>query len=125
MPRMIALTFCPGHVTCRIYCSYQARPRFNPCQHNHRYTGTRGAYTQTFELEANKQCVVCSPGIALRMPADSTLQDVIARLQKDYPERLLSPSVSYGTQQLYMRGVLEEATRGNLGKPMEELLVRA
>lgn len=89
-----------------------------------RYTGTRGTYTYTMRLERNPQCAVCSPGVSLRMSAECTLQDVLDRLQKDYPERLLAPSVSYGSASLYMRGVLEESTRGNLGKTMEELLVR-
>ena len=30
--------------------------------------------------------------------------------------KLSAPSVSYGAENLYMRGPLEEATRGNLGR---------
>lgn len=30
--------------------------------------------------------------------------------------KLLAPSVSYGAENLYMRGPLEEATRGNLAR---------
>ena len=35
---------------------------------------------------------------------------------------LQSPSVSYGSTNLFMRGVLEEATRGNLSRPLSELV---
>ena len=35
---------------------------------------------------------------------------------------LQSPSVSYGSTNLYMRGPLEEATRGNLSRPLSELV---
>lgn len=35
---------------------------------------------------------------------------------------LRAPSISYGSVNLYMRGVLEEATCGNLGRPISELL---
>lgn len=35
---------------------------------------------------------------------------------------LATPSVSHGSTQLYMRGVFEEHTRGNLGKPIAELV---
>jgi E2 binding domain len=35
---------------------------------------------------------------------------------------LEKPSVSYGASNLYMRGVLEEATRGNLSKPISQLV---
>ncbi len=35
------------------------------------------------------------------------------------------PSVSYGSNNLYMRGVLDEVTRPNLSKPMTELVPEA
>jgi len=35
---------------------------------------------------------------------------------------LAHPSVSYGSDNLYMRGVLEEETRPNLSRPAAELL---
>ena len=35
---------------------------------------------------------------------------------------LRAPSISYGTVNLYMRGVLEEATAVNLSKPISELV---
>jgi len=35
---------------------------------------------------------------------------------------LQSPSVSYGSTNLFMRGPLEEATRGNLSRPLSELV---
>jgi hypothetical protein len=33
------------------------------------------------------------------------------------------PSVSHGSDNLYVRGALEELTRGNLDRPMRELLL--
>jgi metal-dependent hydrolase (beta-lactamase superfamily II) len=41
-----------------------------------RYTGSQGIYTHTVAYERNAQCPVCSPGVELNAPADSTLQQV-------------------------------------------------
>lgn len=41
-----------------------------------RYAGSQGIYTHTVAYERNPQCPVCSPGIELTAPADSTLQQV-------------------------------------------------
>lgn len=51
-------------------------------------------------------------------------EQVMEALQADSKlgANLRAPSVSYGTINLYMRGVLEEATAGNLPKPISELV---
>lgn len=57
---------------------------------------------------------------------ESTLREVIDAI-KSHPTigPLVShPSVSHGSDNLYVRGALEELTRGNLDKGMVELLRR-
>ena len=48
----------------------------------------------------------------------------MAALQADSKlgAHLTAPSVSYGAVNLYMRGVLEAETAGNLAKPISELV---
>ena len=50
---------------------------------------------------------------------------MLSALLERYPDRLATPSVSYGTSNLYMRGVFEEETRANLSRPMTDLMVRS
>jgi hypothetical protein len=69
---------------------------------------------------------VCSPGVAVECPRSATLRDVIAAIQA-HPtlgSLVAHPSVSHGSDNLYVRGALEELTRGNLDKGMKELLAR-
>lgn len=89
-----------------------------------RYTGSQGIYTHTVAYERNPQCPVCSPGIELQAPAGSTLQQVIdCMLAHDVLGKMMAhPSVSFGSERLYSRGVFEAATKHNLGKPILELL---
>lgn len=88
------------------------------------YTGSQGIYTHTVAYERNAQCPVCSAGIELNAPASSTLQQVID-LMLEHPvlgKMMAHPSVTYGTKQLYSRGIFEADTRPNLEKPVSELL---
>jgi ubiquitin-activating enzyme E1 C len=92
--------------------------------HN-RYSGPDGVYTHTFAHERDPSCPVCSPGVSIEAPLQSTLREVIAAI-KSHPTigPLVShPSVSHGSDNLYVRGALEELTRGNLDKGMRELLL--
>lgn len=88
------------------------------------YVGSNGVYTHTVEYEKDPECLICSPGISLHCLERSTLQDVIDRLQAlpILQGKLSAPSISYGSQNLYMRGPLEEYTRPNLSKSMHELI---
>ncbi|WIA10224.1 hypothetical protein OEZ85_010426 [Tetradesmus obliquus] len=88
------------------------------------YTGSQGIYTHTVAYERDPQCPVCSAGVEVVAPADSTLQQVID-LMLAHPQlgkMLAHPSVSYGSKQLYARGIYEEDSRPNLAKPVRELL---
>ncbi|KAI8464595.1 MAG: hypothetical protein J3K34DRAFT_380304 [Monoraphidium minutum] len=91
------------------------------------YTGSQGIYTHTVAYEKDESCPVCSAGVLLEAPADATLQQVID-LMLAHPSlgRLMAhPSVSYGAASLYMRGVMEEDTRPNLGRAAAALLAEA
>eukprot|EP00879_Flechtneria_rotunda_P023907 GHRR01025319.1.p1 GENE.GHRR01025319.1~~GHRR01025319.1.p1 ORF type:complete len:346 (+),score=71.39 GHRR01025319.1:248-1285(+) len=88
------------------------------------YTGSQGIYTHTVAYERDLQCPVCSAGVELMAPAESTLQQVID-LMLQHPvlgNMLAHPSVSYGTKQLYARGIYEADTKPNLSRPVAELL---
>ena len=67
---------------------------------------------------------MCSPGIFLTVQSSVTLGDLIKRISV-HPKALGKverPSVSHGTDNLYMQGPLEEATRPNLSKTLGDLL---
>eukprot|EP00775_Hariotina_reticulata_P010952 gene10952-11106_t len=88
------------------------------------YTGSQGIYTHTVAYEQDQQCPMCTAGVELEAPAASTLQQVID-LMLAHPvlgNMLAHPSISYGSKQLYARGVFEAETRPNLEKPVAELL---
>ena len=87
------------------------------------YNGSDGVYTHTVAYEKDPDCPMCSPGVAMELPKESTLSDVIDAIVKKFEDTVALPSISTsnGTN-LYMRGVLEEATRDNLPRKMSELL---
>lgn len=88
------------------------------------YVGTDGIYTLTSSYEKDEACLLCSPGIPLKLPKTATLQDCIDTLL-GHPQlgvQLSKPSISSESSNLYMRGALEEPTRPNLHKSMFELL---
>ena len=88
------------------------------------YVGTDSIYTLTSSYERDSSCPVCSAGVGLTVPSDATLQDVIDAMVNDsgLGKHLSAPSVSFGAVNLYMRGALEEMTRGNLEKKMVDLV---
>mmetsp|Transcript_13364 Transcript_13364/g.28380 ORF Transcript_13364/g.28380 Transcript_13364/m.28380 type:complete len:433 (-) Transcript_13364:427-1725(-) len=86
------------------------------------YVGTAGIYTHTVAYEKDPECLVCSAGVPLEVEASATLQQVLDALLVKFGDRLEKPSVSYEGTNLYMRGVLEEETRPNLGRLMTELM---
>lgn len=97
----------------------------NTLEQKNRYSGPDGVYTHTFAHERDPHCPVCSPGVSLECARGATLRDVIAAI-KAHPSmgpRAAHPSVSHGSENLYVRGALEELTRGNLDKGMRELLL--
>eukprot|EP00884_Botryococcus_braunii_P012664 jgi/Botrbrau1/21399/Bobra.0216s0018.1 len=88
------------------------------------YVGTDGVYTHTVSYDKDESCIMCSAGIPVEVDVDATLQDVIEVLLEDVVlgPQIKEPSISYGSKNLYMRGVLEEMTRPNLSKKMLDLL---
>lgn len=88
------------------------------------YVGSNGVYTHTVEYERDPECIVCSMGVPLQCRMEATLQQVMESLLglPSLEGKLSAPSVSYGSQNLYMRGPLEEFTRPNLSKTMVELI---
>lgn len=91
------------------------------------YQGSQGVYIHTVAHEKNENCPVCSPGLIMEVNGDSTLQQVVDQLMQ-HPElsgKIKAPSISYGSINLYMRGALEEGTRGNLSKSMVDLVAEA
>jgi ubiquitin-activating enzyme E1 C len=82
-------------------------------------------YTHTVAYDRDPTCAVCGAGVPLAMPADATLAALLAALLARFPEQLSAPSVSYGPQPLYVRGVFEEETRPNLARRLSDLLAGA
>lgn len=74
------------------------------------YVGSEGIYTHTVSYERDPQCPVCSAGVPLSVTSDASLETVMQAMVAD-PQLgplLSAPSISYGTSNLYLRGVLEE-----------------
>mmetsp|Transcript_17998 Transcript_17998/g.50362 ORF Transcript_17998/g.50362 Transcript_17998/m.50362 type:complete len:133 (+) Transcript_17998:181-579(+) len=88
------------------------------------YVGSGGVYTHTVAYERDTSCPICSAGLPIEMHPSATLQQLIGALMADTEigPRLSAPSISCGTQNLYMRGALEGMTRENLSKPLSELV---
>lgn len=84
------------------------------------YVGTDGIYTHTAAYEQDPMCAICSPGLPFQVQSSMTLQQVIDAICKE--RQLNRPSVSYGAENLYMHGPLEELTRHNLAKVIGELV---
>jgi ubiquitin-activating enzyme E1 C len=93
--------------------------------HGRRFNGTRGVYTHTVAYDRDPACVVCGAGVPVAMPAGATLAALLEVLLARFPEQLSAPSVSFGSQPLYVRGVFEEETRPNLARTLAELLQEA
>lgn len=78
----------------------------------------------TSSYERDELCPLCSAGTCIGVPGATTLNDLIQQMlsHPGLGSHLSAPSVSFGTSNLYVRGALEESTRGNLEKPIIELL---
>ncbi|KAJ3417603.1 hypothetical protein HDV05_000060 [Chytridiales sp. JEL 0842] len=89
------------------------------------YVGDEGIYTHTFELEKKPECPVCGTNcIKITVPKTWTLQELIDSLMERRDVQLKKPSLRSSSTSLYMRApaFLEQATRPNLEKKLEELL---
>jgi len=88
------------------------------------YVGTDSVYALTSSYERDPSCPVCSPGVTFEVNPEASLGEVVDAIVKDehLGKHVSAPSVSYGTNNLYMRGVLEEATRENLTRAICSLV---
>lgn len=90
------------------------------------YNGVEGLHTKVTELDKEKDCLVCGPGVLIELDTSCTLQKLIELLAEHPKLQLSKASVTYQGKSLYMQAppVLEEMTRSNLSKPLFELMER-
>lgn len=89
------------------------------------YTGNDSVYTYTFEYQKKPDCPVCGHlAIPISIPGDYTLEEFIEKLDEQPDTKTKNPSLRTGSQSLYLRAPpqLEERTRPNLSKTMNELI---
>ncbi|KAG5363741.1 NEDD8-activating enzyme E1 catalytic subunit [Yarrowia sp. B02] len=89
------------------------------------YSGDNSVYTYTFEHQKRPDCPVC--GIQVMkyvVKKGETLENLIERLREDPAVKVKNPSLRTASKSLYMAQPkeLEEMTRGNLVKGVEELV---
>ena len=88
------------------------------------YMGSEGIYSHTFIYEQKSTCPVCTTHThRLSLQSATTLNALLQQLC-DGEFRLKAPSITSSSKTLYMRkpAALEKATRGNLNKPLKELI---
>ena len=88
------------------------------------YMGSDGIYSHTFVYEQKSTCPVCTTSKHhVTLPSSTTLNALLQQLC-DGEFRLQSPSITSSSKTLYMRkpAALEQATKGNLDKPLNELI---
>ena len=98
----------------------------NPYLRNYMmYSGDDGVYTYTFEHQKKDDCPVCG-NLAKDLSVDRewTLQELMDSLAERAEAQLKKPTLRTERSSLYYQQPrpLEEATRGNLGKRLAELL---
>ncbi|KAJ3342635.1 hypothetical protein HDU93_001615 [Gonapodya sp. JEL0774] len=89
------------------------------------YVGDDGIYTYTFELQRKPECPVCGSGSQkISVRRDYTLEDFIDSLKERKEIQLKRPSLMAPNRALYIPSPpsLEEQTRDNLVKRMDELV---
>lgn len=98
----------------------------NPYLENYMmYTGNDSVYTYTFEHQKKEDCPVCGNIAApITVSGDITLEEFIELLQDRPDTKTKSPSLATGSKSLYLRSPpqLEEATRPNLTKSLNQLM---
>lgn len=89
------------------------------------YMGAEGIYSHTVAYERDPSCPICSKGIEVSIDPQITLQGLID-IMMAHPalveKKIKSPSIMYGSQPLFAKGIYEEETRQNLDRVMKELL---
>lgn len=92
------------------------------------FMGGDGIYSPTLTYEMKEDCMVCSNSLDPRdmsFTEDTLLSEMIEVLQTDPKYQLKKPSLMGEVTNLYMQNPesMERLTRGNLGKPLKELVV--
>ncbi|KAF3082645.1 hypothetical protein TWF569_006616 [Orbilia oligospora] len=89
------------------------------------YTGDESVYTYTFQHEKKDDCPVCGNlPQALTVDPESTLEQLMEKLQERPETTLKKPSLRTSAKSLYLQAPkqLEEQTRPNLEKQLKELM---
>merc|ERR1711937_459478 len=88
------------------------------------YMGGEGIYTHTVAYEKDDECAVCGAGISMSIFREETLEDLLGEVANHIKVKgkILAPSISYGSVNLYMQGPLEEVTRHNLKKTLNQIM---
>ncbi|EGG20098.1 ubiquitin-activating enzyme E1C [Cavenderia fasciculata] len=88
------------------------------------YNGVNGVYTYTFEYEQKEGCAVCGTNIVTYETEPTiTLSTFLENISQDPRFQLKKPSLRSNGRNLYMQGLLHEATVKNLEKTFKELNV--
>ena len=88
------------------------------------YMGSEGIHSHTFVYAQKSTCPVCTTHVHKMALSPSTTLNALLQQLCEGEFRLKSPSVTSSSQTLYMRkpAALEKATKGNLDKPLKELI---
>ncbi|KAI9254467.1 hypothetical protein BDA99DRAFT_518490 [Phascolomyces articulosus] len=89
------------------------------------YTGNDGIYTYTFQHQKKPECPVCGQiAASAELDREMSLEDLIESLKERPDVQLKRPSLRTASKSLYMQAppALEEATRPNLEKKLEDLI---
>jgi len=88
------------------------------------YMGSEGIHSHTFVYEQKSTCPVCTTHVHRMTLSPSTTLNALLQQLCEGEFRLKSPSVTSSSKTLYMRkpAALEKATKGNLDKPLNELI---
>ncbi|KAJ7741527.1 hypothetical protein DFH07DRAFT_837564 [Mycena maculata] len=87
--------------------------------------GTEGVYSYTFEHEKRDDCPVCGgESLELSISSAFTVEQLIELLVEKQDVQIKKPSLSTPTSQIYLQAPpqLEQATRPNLSKKVQELV---
>jgi len=89
------------------------------------YNGVTGLYTYTFEYAKKESCPVCGTSETIyEINPELKLEEFMDLLAQDSKYQLKKPSLRTPGKSLYMQAPkpLQEATKGNLPRPMSELV---
>jgi ubiquitin-activating enzyme E1 C len=90
------------------------------------YNGFSGIYVQRLQIERRHTCPICGPDTSatIALPKHTLLKELIEYLETHPDLQCQKPSLVWAYQPIYMSSPrsLEEATRKNLDRPLNEIL---